>query len=108
MQQQYPFQPRGASGNPPAAQASIAVTTAVQQLTLPQIPSEGGSMRIVVDGTANVAWSFGVVAGLTMNNGLPMLANTVESFSIPAGVTQLSVVGSATGSTIRVVVGDGQ
>jgi hypothetical protein len=108
MQQQYPFQPRGASGNPPAAQASIAVTTAVQQLTLPQLPSEGGTMRVVVDGTSNIAWTFGVAAGLTMNNGVPMLGNTVESFSIPASVTQLSVIGAATGSTLRVVVGDGQ
>lgn len=108
MQQQFPFQPRGASGTTPTAQTNIAVTAAVQQLTLPAIPAEGCSMRVVVDGTANIAWSYGVSSGLTLDNGVHMLAQTVEVYSVPAGTTQLSVIGAATGSTLRVIVGDGQ
>lgn len=108
MQQQYSFQPRGASGTTPAAQTNIAVTAAVQQLTLPPVPAEGGSMRIVVDGTSNIAWSFGVSGSLALGNGVHMLANTIEMFSIPGGITQLSVIGAATGSTLRVMIGDGQ
>lgn len=107
MQQNYAFQPRGASGTTPNAQTNIAVTASVQQLTLPPIPQEGGSMRIVVDGTSNIAWSFGVSSGLTIGNGVHMLANTVEAYSIPGGVTQLSVIGASTGSTMRVIIGDG-
>lgn len=95
------FQPIG-------VQASIAVTAVVQQLDLPAIPAGGGAMRVVVDGTANVAWTYGAVAGLTLNTGVHMLANTVEVFSIPGNVTQLSVIGAAAGSTLRVIVGDGQ
>lgn len=108
MQQDFPFQPRGATGTTPAANVSLAVTAAVQQITIPPVPAEGGTMRIVVSGTQEIAWSYGVSSGLSLSNGVAMLANTIESFSIPGGVTQLSVVAAATGSTIRVHVGDGQ
>ncbi|CAB3782101.1 hypothetical protein [Paraburkholderia fynbosensis] len=102
------FQPRGAQGATPAAQAQIAVTTSVQQINLPAVPVQGGTMRMVVDGSANIAWSYGVSASLSMTNGVPMLANTIETFTVPDGVTQLSVIGAAAGSTLRIVVGDGQ
>lgn len=108
MQQGYPFQPRGASGTTPTANASLAVTASVQQITLPAVPAEGGTMRIVVSGTQEIAWSYGVSSGLLLTNGVTMVANTVESFTIPGGVTQLSVIAAATGSTIRVHIGDGQ
>lgn len=108
MQQQYPFQPRGASGATPNAQKNIAVTAAIQQVTLPPIPAEGATMRVVVDGSQNIAWCFGQSAGLTLGNGVHMLAQTVESFTIPGGVTQLSVIAGAAGSTMRIIIGDGQ
>lgn len=108
MQQDYPFQPIGATGTTPTASTALAVTASVQQITLPAVPRDGGSMRIVVDGTSNIAWSYGVSSSLTMSNGTSMLANTVETFSLPGGTTQLSVIGVSTGSTIRVSVGNGQ
>lgn len=108
MQQNYPFQPRGASGTTPTAQAALSITASVQQLTLPSIPAEGCSARIIVDGTANVAWSYGTSSSLSISNGVFMLANTSEVFSIPGGVTQLSVIGASAAGTFRVVIGDGQ
>lgn len=103
------FQPSGAQGTTPSVQTNIAVTTAVQQLTLPAGVNamQGGAMRIVVDGTSNVAWAYGVSSGLTIGNGVHMLANTVETFYLPPGVTQISLIGASTGSTVRVVCGDG-
>lgn len=108
MQQNYPFQPRGGQGTTPTTQATLAITTAVQQLTLPQIPSDGCSMIVSVDGASNVAWSYGVSSGLTINNGVFMFGNTKETFTIPAGVTQLSVIGASAVGTLRVNIGDGQ
>ena len=108
MQQNYPFQPRGASGATPTAQTSIAISAAVQQLTLPPLPVEGGSMLVAVDGASNIAWCYGVSAGLTIGNGVFMFANTKQVFSIPPGITQLSVIGATAAGVFRVVVGDGR
>lgn len=108
MQQQYPFQPRGASGTTPAAQTSQAIAATVTTFSLPNVPVEGCTMMISVDGGANVAWSFGASSGLTMNNGVFMFANSKEAFSVPGGTTQLSVIGASATGTFRVVLGDGQ
>ena len=107
MQQNYPFQPRGASGTTPTAQTALAITAAVQQITLPLIPAEGCSMLIAVDGASNVAWSFGISSGLTISNGVFMLANSKETFGVPGGITQLSVIGASAVGTFRVIIGDG-
>jgi hypothetical protein len=101
------FQPDGSSANPPTCSTQIAVTTAVQQLTLPTSSIQNGSLRLVVNGTANIAWCYGNNSGLSMTNGVSMLANTVEVFAWPAGVTQISVIGAATGSTLIASVGVG-
>jgi hypothetical protein len=107
MQQNYPFQPRGAQGTTPTAQTAASITAAVTQLTLPPIPAEGCSALIAVDGAANVAWSFGTSSGLTISNGVFMFANSKEIFSIPGGVTTISLIGASAAGTLRVVVGDG-
>lgn len=108
MQPDFPFQPSGANVDPPTANTSLAVTASVQQLTIPVIRSGVGTIRIVVSGTQEVAWSFGVAPSLTLTNGVAMLPNTVETFTVPPNVTQISVVAAATGSTIRVHTGYGQ
>jgi hypothetical protein len=108
MQQQYPYQPRGATGTTPTAGAVLAVTASVQQITLPKVPQEGGTMRIVIDGTDTIAWSYGASSGLTLTNGIFMLGGSTEVFTIPGGITQLSVIGATTGTNFRVTVGDGQ
>ncbi len=106
MQTQFAFLPRGANQNPPVTQVEIAVTAGVQQLTVPQVETEC-TIRVVNDGPSALAWCFGAQAGLTLNNGVYMLPTTVETFTLPAGVTQISVIGAATGSNLRVHFGDG-
>lgn len=106
MQTQFAFQPRAANQNPPIAQAAIAVTAAVQQLTVPIVLTEC-TIRIVNDGTSAFAWCFGAQAGLTLSNGVYMLPSSVETFTLPAGISQMSVIGNGTASNMRVHFGDG-
>lgn len=109
MQSGFPFLPRGANQNPPVAQDNIATTAGVQTLTLTntgKVETET-TIRVVNQGTDVTAWCFGVQAGLTLGNGEFMLPNTVETFTLPAGITALSVIGSAGGNTFRVMAGDG-
>ncbi|MEX3914872.1 hypothetical protein AB4Y43_01310 [Paraburkholderia sp. BR10872] len=103
----FDFQPDGSFNATPTCSTQIAVTTAVQQLTLPASLVQNGTMRLVNNGAQNIAWCYGVNANLSMTNGVLMLANTVESFGFPAGVTQISVIGAATGSTLVASVGVG-
>ncbi|CAB4188172.1 hypothetical protein UFOVP1165_65, partial [uncultured Caudovirales phage] len=60
-------------------------------------------------GTQTIHWLYGNVAVTTTGAamGVPMLANTVETFTVPAGITQLSVIAAAVGSSLYVTVGDG-
>jgi hypothetical protein len=103
----FDFQPDGSFNPTPTCSTSVAVTTAVQQLTLPASLVQNGTMRLLVSGTAQIAWCYGANNNLTMGNGLNMLANTVETFGIPTGVTQISVIGASTGSTVYASVGVG-
>jgi hypothetical protein len=108
MQAMWAFQPRAANQTPPRTQVNGAVTAAVTQINLTDSPFETEcSARFVVDGAQSVAWAYGAQAGLTTGNGVFMLANSVEVFTIPAGITQISVIAAATGSTLRITVGDG-
>lgn len=109
MQQSFPFQPRAANQNPPLAQGFGGVTLAVTQINLPGTPvQDETTMRLMVDGGSPIAWCYGAQAGLTYATGVPMLGNSVETFMCPPGVTQISVVALAAGSTLRIVLGDGQ
>lgn len=101
------FTPRGANQTTPAAQVSIAVTAAIQQITLPTLSNGENVARFIVDGTAPLAWCYGTNANLTVSNGVPMLANSVEVFGIPANILTISVIAGTTGSTLRINLGDG-
>lgn len=96
-----------ATGTTPDAQRPITTTSAVQTLNLPSTSRLGQTMRIMVDGTDPIAWAYGNSTGLTMDNGVPMVGNSVEVFGLPAEVTQLSVIGKTGGSVVRVVLGEG-
>lgn len=104
----FPFTPRGANQTPPVAQASGAVGVTVSQINLPNAPYDGETTaRFMVDGTQPIAWAYGAQAGLTYANGEAMLGNSVETFMIPMGVSQISVIALAAGSTLRIMPGDG-
>ena len=101
----FAFQPAGAQGTTPTASTRVVVATAVQQLTLPLF--SGKTMRLVNEGTSPIAWSYGVSSGLTLANGTKMLPNTIETFTLPSGITQLSVVADVAGSIFTASVGEG-
>ena len=102
------FTPRGANPNPPVAQVNVGVTAAVQQINLQNAPYANETVaRFVVNGTVAIAWCYGAQAGLTTSNGVLMLGNTVEVFSIPKDVTQISCIAGGVGSTLSIIVGDG-
>lgn len=107
MQQQFPFQPRGASGTTPSAQTAQAIAATVSTFSI-TVPADGCTALIAVDGAANIAWSYGASSGLTMNNGVFMFANSKESFTMPGGTTQMSIIGASAAGTFRVILGDGQ
>lgn len=112
MQQSQPFQPAGAAGpNTPAAQVFIALTTAVQQITLPVVASDNNTMIVIVEGSSNAAWCYGNNSLLSLNNGCFQLGSqtggTAMIYDLPPGTSQLSVIGSAAAGTFRVVVGTG-
>lgn len=102
----------------PKAQASGAVTASVTtidlaaafgaQLNAALAAENDLPARFLVDGTVNIAWCYGNNPGLTYANGEVMLANSVELFQIPVGVTVISVIAGGTGSTLRIMLGDGQ
>lgn len=102
-----PFQPAGASGTTPNAQASVAISIAAQQVDLPPTNSDNNAMLVVVDDAVNVAWSYGASSGLTLSNGVFMRGPTAALFTLPPNVSQLSVIGSAAVGNFRVVVGMG-
>lgn len=105
------------SGTPPTLQSapnaavSGAVGTSQSAITLPNAPYPSETVaRFIVAGsnTGNViSWCYGNNANLTGTNGCIQLCNTVEIFGIPQGVTQISCVAGATGSTLFIVIGDG-
>jgi hypothetical protein len=103
----FPFQPRSADQTTPAAQINGAVTASVTQINLPPLGSSAVTARFCVQGTDPVSWAYGSRSGLTLGNGVFMLPNSVEVFSLPPGVTQISAISSGTASTLRIVVGDG-
>lgn len=106
MQTQFPFLPRAANQGTPATQVTGAVTASVTNVAVPQVETEC-TIRVVNDGPQAFAWCFGAGAGLTLANGVYMLPTTVETFTLPAGVTQIAVIAAATGSNIRIHFGDG-
>jgi hypothetical protein len=108
MNTYQPFQPRGADQTTPTAQVNGGVTASVTQINLPAgFSGTGGHARFCVQGADPVAWAYGSRASLSLGNGVFMLPNSVEVFSIPPGVSQISVISSGTASTMRIVVGDG-
>ena len=107
MQQNYPFQPRGSSATTPTIQYNAPITTGITQVTFPPISQDGASVLIAIDGASNVSWCYGVSSGLTVGNGSFMFGNTKETFGLPGGVTQISLIGASAVGTFRVIIGDG-
>jgi len=90
-----------------ASTTALAVTGSNQTLTLS--PNGGAmtrSMRLANIGTQTVFVALGTVTS-SVTTSMPILANSVEVFTLPASITTLSVIAAGTGSTLYATIGDG-
>lgn len=94
------FEPTGATQNE-------AVTTAAETVSLAgKLSDKDGSVRLANIGTVTI---FVTLDGTTptVNNAIPLIANTVEAFSMPVGKLDVKHIAAATGSTLYVTPGRG-
>lgn len=90
-----------------ASTTALAVTGSNQTLTLS--PNGGAmtrSVRLANIGTQTVFVALDTVAS-SVTTSMPILANSVEVFTLPAGITTLSVIAAGAGSTLYATIGDG-
>lgn len=97
-----PFQPRGGVNSTTA----LAVTASNQTFTLPAVGPDGASMLISNSGTQVVFIAYGSVTA-SVTTSMPIINNSSLLIQLPPGVTQLSAIAGAVGSTIYATVGDG-
>ena len=85
---------------------NVAVTATAQTLTLtsPGAGTGNATLRLANKGSETVFFHF--LATATLSNGVPILPNTVEVFDL-GGLTSLSVIAAATGSTLYATTGVG-
>lgn len=84
-----------------------AVTTSAETITLTTALSDrDGVVRIANIGTQTIFLTFDGTTP-TVNNGVAMIANSVEVFSMPAAKLAIKHIAAATGSTIYVTPGRG-
>lgn len=109
MQQNFPFAPTGTEQSVAASTIALAVTASAQQLALPLKSSHSATVRLVNVGSQVVFVLFGNLTVTTSGTalGMPLLPGSVEVFSLPPSVTQLSAIAAATGSTLYVTCGEG-
>lgn len=98
-----PFQPG------PDATVTTAITGTAQTIT---VSTTGRNMayRFANIGTQTIYFlvypSGATVTAVTAATGIPMLANTVEMFTLPPNA-QVSVIAGSTGSTLSITPGEG-
>lgn len=63
-------------------------------------------MRLANIGTQTIFVALGTVTA-SASTSMPIMANTIEMFSLPGGVNTLSVIAAATGSTLYATIGIG-
>jgi len=94
------FQPQGAT-------VTFATTTTSQ---VKQVPSNASDInyRFVNSGTDTIFWLANQTGGQTVTaaNGIPMLPNTIETFTLPANA-YIGVIGVAGGNNLYVTPGEG-
>lgn len=89
--------------------ANLAVTASSQTLAIPAGVGVGTpAVRVANVGTQTIFIDFGLSTGTaSTSTSMPILANTVEVFSIVNDVTHLAVIAGSTGSTVYLTVGEG-
>jgi hypothetical protein len=98
----YPFRALAATQSTASSGSSQGVTINVV----------GGTrtIRFANIGTVTVFVAFGVGSAPTaaLASSMPLLANTVEAFTIPPDVTHYSLIASGAGSTLYSTIGVGE
>lgn len=95
-----PFTPR----NGATSTVNLVVTAVAQPFVLPRAARDGGQIRLTVIGSQTIFVAFSGAASLTTS--MPLLAGSVEVFSVEDGTT-LSVIAGAAGSTLYATGGEG-
>ena len=96
---------------PVTATVNFAVTTASARVSLRSLLPVVNQpvVRLANVGTSTIFVNFGdSTVTVTAANGFPMIANSVECFSIPITATHVAAIASAAGSTLYATVGAGQ
>jgi hypothetical protein len=97
----------GKSFEPTGATVNEAVTAAAETVSLAgRLSDRDGAIRVANIGTVTI---FITLDGTTptVSNAIPLVANTAESFSMPAGKTDVKHIAAGAGSTIYVTPGRG-
>jgi len=92
----------------PTVSQNLAVTAGAASIVLNNLNRAKSSrtVRIANNGSNPVFLSF--VTTATTTQGMCMLGNTVEVFTLPQECTAVSLIAIATGSTVYVTEGEGQ
>lgn len=104
--------PQGRAFRPQSPTVSVAVTaSSVNSVFAGWIALSGvKQLRVVNEGPNTIYIEFGEgtsVPTAAVGTSLPLLANTVEVFTIGGDKTSISFISSATGNTIRFTGGEG-
>ena len=91
----------------PTVTQNLAVTAGAASITLNNANQRATArtVRIVNSGSAAVFAAFDTTA--TTTQGMVMLPNTVESFTLPQGCATVSFISTTTGNTVYLTTGDG-
>lgn len=89
----------------PTVTQNLAVTAGAAAITLNNTAGTRQARIVTAGGTTNVWVAFDTVA--TTTQGMILLGNTVESFTLPQGCASLSFISTATGMTVYVTIGVG-
>lgn len=89
----------------PTVTQNLAVTAGAAAITLNNTGGTRQARIVTSGGTTNVWIAFDTTA--TTTQGMLLLGNTVESFTLPQGCSSISAISTATGMTIYVTIGVG-
>lgn len=91
----------------PTVTQNLAVTAGAASITINNLNRQASArtIRAVNSGGSVIFVAFDTTA--TTTQGMMMLPNTVESFTLPNGSTTISALSTTTGNTLYITVGDG-
>lgn len=87
---------------------NVAVTATSQLLAVPNVPYGTLALRMANVGTQTIFIDFVTTTGTAVaTTSIPLLANTVEVFTLGNDITHVSAIAGTTGSTLYITYGEG-